>query len=154
MLHPWWFLYVCPVCTDCFHVHCLSNFHADGVGLDEQAWHTRLIIWFQTCSIRQPLNYMLYGQLHHPTEWTCSPSPDQILKNQWENLSIAPFWIHCVQKNVGLIILVTLVVYQTPTLKLCSRNLCISLGSSADQYLLFWVICGCLGKTMHIANVI
>jgi len=37
------------------------------------------------------------------------------------------------KKNIGLIILVTLVVHQTPTLKMCNRKLYISLGSFADQ---------------------
>ena len=58
------------------------------------------------------------------------------------------------KKNMGLIIIVTLVVHQTPTFKLCNRNLCISLGPSADQYLIFWVICDCLGETMHIGSII
>jgi hypothetical protein len=55
---------------------------------------------------------------------------------------------------MGLIVHVTLVVHQTPTLNLCNKNLCISLGSSADRYMLFWVICGCFGKTTPIGNVI
>jgi hypothetical protein len=89
-------------------------------------------------SMRLSLNCFLYGQLHHLAERTHSPYNYFEFPKYCARICLLYLLEFIVpEKEMGVIVFVTLVVHHSPNLMLCTGTSCISLGLSADHYLLF-----------------
>jgi hypothetical protein len=126
-----WIVFIC--------VFFLSNFatdqpHADRSGerADHKGW---LFIRYQNWSCRAAIE--LHGI------WAVAPCPQHLLKKKKIiGARICPVYLSefiVSEKKIDPTILVALTAHYTPNLTSCNGTSYISIESSADQYLLFWV---------------